>query len=420
MVEKSATELLSRIDVRELPEWGGRSDPATVLAYRYLRPGYALDVEARRYQEAEVLQALIDSARLTTVVADDGQVMTALALNVRNNGRQHLEVELPAGSTVWSAFVAGDPVRPSKRDGKFLLPLTREVASEAPVTVELTFIGTDSFPAHSGTLSLFSPRFDVPLKNARWDLYLPPDYEYSEFAGSMTRTSDAATPMLQSYSLSEYKQQQLAQEEEQTFQLRYGVKEARDNLKGGNLREALGSFNRAKSRGQQFSQAGERDKDLQEVQQELRRAQSSNLIAAQNSYFVENVGKLADQRDQQIQAPLFANVPGQQMVIQGGRAGNLFLNNDTEVAGLQWDKLEKAQQVAAAKVAPLRVNLPTRGVHYSFSQVLQTEPRKPMTVRLLAENTKVPSWTSRILLIAGGFLALWLLMALINLQRKTN
>ncbi len=420
LAEKAATELLSRIDVRELPEWGGRADSATVLAYRYLRPGYALDVEARRFQEAEVLQALIDSVRLTTVVADDGQVMTAMALNVRNNGRQHLEIELPAGSIVWSAFVGSDPVRPSKRDGKFLLPLTREVASEAPVTVELTYIGNDSFPTHRGTLSLFSPRFDVPLKNARWDLYLPPDYEYSRFAGSMSRSSDADIPMLQSFSLSEYKQQELAQEQEQTMKLRYGLKEARDNLSGGNLREALGSFNRAKSRGQQISQAGERDKDLQEVQQQLRRAQSSNLIAAQNNYFVENVGKLADQRALQVQAPqIFANVPGQQITAQGGRAETLFLNNDVEVAGLQWDKLEKAQQVAAAKVAPLRVNLPTRGVHYSFSQVLQTEPRKPMTVRLHADSTKTPSWSIRILLSATGFLVLWLVMVLINHQRKT-
>ena len=31
---------------------------------------------------------------------------------------------------------------------------------------------------------------------------------------------------------------------------------------------------------------------------------------------------------------------------------------DQDVAGLQWDKLEKAQQVATAKVSPLRVNLP--------------------------------------------------------------
>jgi hypothetical protein len=94
------------------------------------------------------------------------------------------------------------------------------------------------------------------------------------------------------------------------------------------------------------------------------------------------------------------------------------LNNDAEVAGQQWDKLAKAQQVAVAKVAPLRVNLPTRGTHYSFAQVLQTEIRKPMTISLLAENTKTPGWTSRIGLIVLGFCGLWLLMAALNRRQR--
>src|ERR1019366_1661798 len=156
---------------------------------------------------------------------------------------------------------------------------------------------------------------------------------------------------------------------------------------------------------------------------DVRRAQSSNLIAAQNNYYYENAGKLGDQQLQQQQArqgQVFLNAPGQQQgtTAQATQAGSLFLNYDANVAGLQWDKLEKAQQVAVAKVAPLRVNLPTRGVHFSFGQVLQTELRKPMTIRLLAENTKVPSWTNRIGLSVLGFVVLWAIAAACN-RRKT-
>src|SRR5207237_9987035 len=131
---------------------------------------------------------------------------------------------------------------------------------------------------------------------------------------------------------------------------------------------------------------------------------------AQNEFYAGNAGKLGDQQ-------MFQPGGGQQGVSRGGQSGNGFLNYDPEVAGQQWDKLEKAQQVAVAKVAPLRVNLPTRGAHYSFAQVLQTEIRKPMTVRLLAENTKVPSWTSRVGLSVLAFCGLWAVMAVVN-QRK--
>ncbi|MCX6928988.1 MAG: hypothetical protein NT154_38115 [Verrucomicrobia bacterium] len=421
VTDQSSSELLSKIDVRELPQWLGRPDAAMVLVYRYLRPGYKLALDARRYDEAEVLQALIDNARLATVVADDGQMMTELSLSIRNNGRQHLEIELPEKTTVLSAFVAGEPVRPSQREGRLLLPLERNTASDAPVTVELTFIGQDKFPKRSGSVSLASPKFDLPMKNARWDLYLPPDYDYSRFEGSMTRTSDATLPVEQVYSLSEYNVQQKAQEEQSKLEMRYGLESARNDLKGGNLQKAISSYNRAKVKSAKGQAEQTEDRDLKDLEQDVRRAQSSNLIAAQNSYYFANAGKIGDQQALQLQAgQRLVNAPAQQQraMPQASQAGNLYLNYDENVAGLQWDKLEKAQQVAVAKVAPLRVNLPTRGVRYSFSQVLQTELRKPMTIRLLAENTKVPSWMTRIGLTALGFGVLWVIVAMFS-RRKT-
>jgi len=105
---------------------------------------------------------------------------------------------------------------------------------------------------------------------------------------------------------------------------------------------------------------------------------------------------------------------------QAFQGRTLALNYDENVASLQWDKLEKAQQVAVAKVAPLHVNLPTRGVRYSFSQVLQTELNKPMTIRLLAENSKLPSWTTRFLLALACFAGLWVLVAVFNRRKPAQ
>jgi hypothetical protein len=263
------------------------------------------------------------------------------------------------------------------------------------------------------------------MKNARWDLYLPPDYDYSRFEGSMNRTSDATLPVEQVYSLSEYNVQQKAQEEQSKVEIRYGLESARKDLQGGNLQKAISSYGRAKFKNAKAPAEETQARELKELESDVRRAQSSNLIAAQNSYYYENAGKLGDQQLQQQQArqgQVFLNVPGQQQgtTAQASQAGSMILNYDANVAGLQWDKLEKAQQVAVAKVAPLRVNLPTRGVHFSFGQVLQTELRKPMTIRLLAENTKVPSWTSRIGLSVLGFVVLWVIVAGLNRRKPAQ
>ena len=111
-VSESSAADLQRVDAGDFPDWAGSPDNAMALAYRYVRPGYKLALVVRRYDEAEVLQALVDSAQFTSVVADDGQMMTEMSLSIKNNGRQFLEIELPPSAKVWSAFVAGQPVRP--------------------------------------------------------------------------------------------------------------------------------------------------------------------------------------------------------------------------------------------------------------------------------------------------------------------
>ncbi|MGN6553854.1 MAG: hypothetical protein ACTHLW_09045, partial [Verrucomicrobiota bacterium] len=43
----------------------------------------------------------------------------------------------------------------------------------------------------------------------------------------------------------------------------------------------------------------------------------------------------------------------------------------------------------------------------AFTQVLQTEVNKPMTIQLLAVSTKAVSWPMRLATAAAAFLLLW-------------
>jgi len=76
--------------------------------------------------------------------------------------------------------------------------------------------------------------------------------------------------------------------------------------------------------------------------------------------------------------------------------------------------LQQAQEIVAARVQPLRVNLPVRGQRFAFAQVLQTESGRPMTIQLFAASTKAVSWPMRGLAAAGAFLALWGLVAILS------
>jgi hypothetical protein len=381
--EQNASDL-KPIDRHELPEWAGRPDEATVLAYRYLRPGYKLALEARRFDEAEALQAMADSVGLTTVVAEDGQMMTALSLSVRNHGRQHLEIALPAGASVWSAFVAGQPVRPSVRDGKLLLPL-EPAGDDGPIGVELTYVATHPFPQTRGSFELVSPQMDVPWKSARWELFLPPDYRYSDFGGTMARELGGGGAEASVFSVIEYSKRETENRAEADKALQAQLSSAKSKLSKGQVKEAWAEYSRARNAGN-FTQAkGAQTKALEE---ELNRAQSSNLINGQNEFSLNNASLTSSQ------------TPGAAVAGQA-------IQYDATAAEAQWNKLEQAQELAVAKVQPIHVNLPTRGLRHVFSQVLQTEINKPMTIRLLAANDKIISWPRRIGAGLASFVLLW-------------
>ncbi len=395
--ERTATDL-NRVEAGDFPEWLDRAADAPVLSYRYLRPGYSLVVEARRYAEAEVLQALVDSARFTTVVADDGQTMTEMSLDLRNNGRQFLEVELPAGATVWSAFVAGQPVRPSQNGAKLLLPLEQS-SEDATVPVTLTYVGTNLFPRTHGPVGFVSPQFDVPLKNARWELYLPPNYDYDGFGGTMSREVATANPSSWSFTLSEYSRMESESKAVAKKQAKEDVSKAQQLLQSGNVREAMANYNRA-ANGNYVDKF--RDTDVKQLQKDLNQAQASNLIMAQNEFATRNSGQLA----------------GSSSVASGVQQPAAALY-DNAAAEQQWVKLEHAQEVALATVQPLHVNLPTRGLRYAFTQVLQTGVHKPMTIQLAAVKTGTGNWLGRIGLSLAGFIALWAVMAVATARKSS-
>ncbi len=379
---QAASAELTRVDPLELPDWTGRADPATVAAYRYLRPGYSLALTALRHKPADVLQTLVDEARLSTVIAGDGQMMTELALTVRNNGRQFLEIALPPGAEVWSAFVAGEPVRPSLRAAQRVsLPLERGDANAAAFPVTLTYVSAGKFPERSGKIRLVSPSLDVPIKSAQWNLFLPDDYGYTAFAGTMTRSETEVAPVTERFTAESYVAEESRKSVTRQRELVSSVSQARSQLAAGENRDAFRNYDKARK-------GGATDEQVQELGLELNRAQSGTLIIGQQQAIASNSARFGEAG----QAPAAASY-------------------DANVAAQQWERLAQAQEIAVAKARPLRVNLPRTGLRYAFTQLLQTEPGRPMRIEFEAASRRVTNWGLRAILAVGGFLGLWLVTA---------
>jgi prepilin-type processing-associated H-X9-DG protein len=392
-VSEANADGLQRVDTGDFPDWAGNPDPSTALAYRYVRPGYKLSLNVRQLDDAAVLQAIVENAQFTSIVADDGQTMTELTMSLQSNGRQFLEIALPAGATVWSAFVAGQPVQPGLHDGKLLLPIEQSAGDNGATSVELTYVGTNTFPRAKGKVGFVSPQFDVPLKNARWEVYLPPDYDYKNFKGTMTRETAPATEVAStSFSSLDYSLMEKNNRSADKADGMADLSDARRQLENGDTRDASARLSLARKK---LSEGELDDAGANDLESDLKDAQASNLIAAQSDFTMRNSIQNEDE-----------NMPKQ---------GSFFgLQYDNAAAQEQWSKLQQAQEIVSGKIQPLHINLPVRGQHFAFTQVLQTETGEPMTIQLFAANTKAVNWPIRILTVVGVFMLLWIAVAVMS------
>jgi hypothetical protein len=116
---------------------------------------------------------------------------------VRNNQRNFLKITLPQGATLWSASLAGKPIRPGQSpDGSVLLPLEKAHAGEdsPEFAVELVYISKGTAWNDKGQFKLALPALDLPVSRTGLLVYHPPLFKVSPEPGSF-RTEAYAEPL---------------------------------------------------------------------------------------------------------------------------------------------------------------------------------------------------------------------------------
>jgi hypothetical protein len=214
----------------------------------------------------------------------------------------------------------------------------------------------------------------------------------------MTYESAERVPVTQDFTMAEYQRQELSKQD--SFEAR-----AADFLQRVRREMATGRFDNT-TQLREYRQTPIRDQqaaqELEQLEVFANRAQSQQLIDAQVAYTLSNAARFG------------LDAPG---VERGG--GKVATEYDASMAEQQAAQLRKAQIVAETRVAPLRANLPTRGLRYSFIQALQTETDRPLVIRLHASNERHTGWFLRLVQFSLGFLVLWIGAAFaLRLRRK--
>jgi hypothetical protein len=146
-----------------------------------------------RYTPKAVLVANVEEARYDALVTEDGKLLVRARYGIRNNQRSFLAVALPADATLWSASLAGRPIRPGvDPNGALLLPLRKGRASEdAPAfAVEILYLQRSTGWTDKGDARLSLPALDLPVSRTGVTLYYSPRYAVSSKPGVFRASTD--------------------------------------------------------------------------------------------------------------------------------------------------------------------------------------------------------------------------------------
>ena len=199
-IKEFKSEGLENADATDLGEIVSSRQSTSLSAFRF-RSGdskttRSLTVNVARYTPQAVLMANIAEARYNVLITSEGKLLVQARYAVRNNQRNFLKISLPQGATLWSAALAGKPVRPGQSpDGSVLLPLEKARSGEdAPeFAVELVYVSRGTVWNDKGQFKLALPALDLPVSRTGLLVYHPPLFKVTPESGSF-RTEPYADP----------------------------------------------------------------------------------------------------------------------------------------------------------------------------------------------------------------------------------
>lgn len=394
-------------DARSVPGTFGAGDLSdAILCYRTTREDYVLGLSVVRHDSAEMLPARVESVRLTTVESEDGQRVTRAEVRMKVGSLRALETRLPEGSVVWSVFVNGAAVTPLKKDGKLLVPL-ESVRMSNDAAVELTY-ATPAGKGHwFGRQRLDGPRFNVPLTDVRWDVYLPSGYRYHGFGGTLLHKPEWHEDGVVVY---DYEQETRNATLAYNARAEEVLKKGEDLWKEGKQAQAKQALKEAVvfSQGQQGL-----NEDARIQYRNLMRQQAVVGFASRRSALkkARNV-----QEDYGSAQDASANAPAQQ-VQQGewtadyGRQVEQQMDaKDIGNLNRVADRLLEQQAAAQVRANPIRITMPILGQHLAFYRELQIHPDSEMAVEFKASSGR---WGRLLGAVASGAVVMGLLLAAI-------
>src|SRR6185295_11609029 len=329
---------------------------------------------------------------LTSVISDEGVMLTQVKLDLIPGDKRLLQFTLPgAGSDFWFAFVNQNGVSPWLEKDKILIPLEQQSQANKPTSVEIFYSSKIGKPGgRKLNLGLVGPKFDLPLENITWQVYLNEKWRLADWDGTLQLQSDAGIAAPVVVDVQSYLQTEQWYNREKTKAAEQQLSLANSLLANGDPQQARRAFNNAYELST-HDDAFNEDARVQLHNLKLQQALVGlNVRQATVAGDVEGAGnRLGDLRNRK--DVTYTQQEAKQIIDANTADDNAALMRLAE-------RLVQQQDAAITAPTAIRAAIPQQGRLLTFRRAVQVDTWTDLTIRLEAVASRTAPWGLRIVI----------------------
>ncbi|MEO8426365.1 MAG: hypothetical protein ABI651_04550 [Verrucomicrobiota bacterium] len=369
------------------------------FAYRLVEPSFQLSLQLDRHEATRLLDGRVNSITLTSVISDDGVMLTQACLEMLPGDKRLLYLTLPKDARFWFAFVNQNGVWPWREQDRILIPLEQRSRDGKATPVEL-FYSSQIGAAGQRVLDLelLAPKFDLPLENITWRVYLNEKWQLKNWTGNLQLHPQQIVPRAAAVDVQTYLQNEAGAQREKTNEAEQMLALGNTALEQGDPQQARRAFQSAFGLSQgddAFNEDARVQLNNLKLQQALvgLNVRQSAVSGASDAL----AGKLRDLRARK-------DVNYTQQDAKAIIDRNSAEENSAFMRLAQ--RLIQQQDAAVSSPAAIRAAVPEQGRLLTFKRAVLVYPWAGLRIGLVAKATKAASWNVRLLILAGAFIVL--------------
>lgn len=354
---------------------------APLLVFRVSDPDGPLPLVLKRHELAGTRKVRVSQARLTSLLAPTGQVLTAVDLRLDLNDKGTLRMMLPEGAGLVHLFVNDEGATLVREAEAWLFHVAPSPDPSKPASVRFVFSS-----AAGKNPRLEGPVLDVPMENLSWRILVPEGWELASHQGDFDlagRQVDAG------FGLAEYRSLAAGKRRDDTLGAVALLDQANEWLRSGDQERAGQALANA-TRTNRLDEASNEDARIQLMQLKTQQAVLGVNTRRQRMAF-DNRLDTGAVGNPQLERAVLANPLMQGEANYDPREFDRFMegNSADENAALKEIASRIVAQQLAADPAPAGIDLqlPERGTILDFSRSVQVEGRRPMAIQLQLRRT---------------------------------